>query len=164
MKSIRKGIVMAGGMLNNQRGEPGSDVVDEARSAISLALPGLAIKIVQQIAIGCVCASLFSGLLLLLQDVAPSLAGLVKHSWLAAGALLFAGMACLGLASTLRARARVVIMRVLLASAFILWGIQQLLSDGAVSILLGDIVIVLFVIDFGAFLESSVATKDSNAA
>jgi len=55
-------------------------------------------------------------------------------------------------------------MRVLLASAFILWGIQQLLPEGAVSVLLGDIVIVLFVIDFGAFLESNIANTDSNAA
>jgi hypothetical protein len=118
----------------------------------------------RQLVIGCACASLISGLLLLLQDVAPSQTGFVKHSWLAAGALLFAGAACLGLASILRARARVVIMRVFLASAFILWGIQQLLSEGAVSVLLGDIVIVLFIIDFGALLESNVATNDSKAA
>jgi hypothetical protein len=131
---------------------------------VSPAVPGPATKIVRQLAIGCACASLISGLLLLLQDVAPSQTGFVKHTWLAAGALLFAGTACLGLASTLRARPRVVMMRVLLAAAFILWGIQQLLVEGAVSLLLGDIVIVLFVIDFGAFLESNIVPTDSKAA
>jgi hypothetical protein len=118
---------------------------------------------VRQLAIGCAWASLLSGLLLLVQDVAPGLTGFVRHSWLAASALLFAGTACLGFASAIRARTRDVIMRAFLGSAFILWGIQQLLSDGRLATVLGDIVIVLFVIDVGAFLEANGANTDSKS-
>jgi hypothetical protein len=97
----------------------------------------------------------------LVQDVAPGLTGFLRHSWLAASALLFAGTACLGFASAFRANTREVIMRVSLGSAFILWGIQQLLAEGRVAVVLGDIVIVLFVIDVGAVLEANVANTNS---
>jgi hypothetical protein len=77
------------------RSEPRTEAVDETLPAVSLGLAGAATKIVRQLAIDCGCASLISGLLLLRQDVAPGLRGFVRHRWLAAGALLFAGTACL---------------------------------------------------------------------
>jgi hypothetical protein len=112
-------------------------------------------RVVRRLAIGCACGSLLSGLLLLMQDAAPGLTGFARHSWVAASALLLAGMACFGLASAVRACARDVIMRLSLGSAFVLWGIQQLLHESGVSVLLGDIVIVLFVVDLGAFIETT---------
>lgn len=151
---------MTGGSSTSTRSEPRSDSAHQALAGLSVDLPGRAARVVRQLAIGSACASLLSGLLLLVQDVAPGPTGFVRHSWLAAGALLFAGTTCLGLASSVRARARDVIMRVSLGSAFILWGIQQLLSEGGVAVVLGDIVIVLFVIDVGAFLESNAANTD----
>jgi hypothetical protein len=100
-------------------------------------------------------ASLLSSLLLLVQDVAPVLIGSVRHSWLAASALLLAGAACLGLASAVRAQKKDLFLRLSLGAAFILWGIQQLLPESAVSVLFGDIVIILFVVDIGAIAETT---------
>src|SRR5712692_4432481 len=62
------------------------------------------------------------------------------------------GTACLGLASAVRARPRELLMRLSLGSAFILWGIQQLMHDRPMSVLLGDMVIVLFVVDRSAII------------
>jgi hypothetical protein len=150
---------MTGGMRRNQRGAPHTDTALQARSLLTIVLPGSTARVVRQVTIGCGCASLFTGALLLIQDVAPGLMGFVKHSWLAAGALLLAGMACFGLASAFGARARDVVIRYSLGLAFILWAVQQLLSESRVSLLLGDIVIVLFVVDLGALLETTVQQR-----
>jgi hypothetical protein len=115
---------------------------------------------VRRLIIGCAGASLLCGVLLLTEDAVPGLSGFVKHSWVAASVLLLAGAACLGFASADRARARDVIMRGSLGSAFILWGIQQLLPESWASVFLGDIVIVLFVVDLGASLHEHVAKAD----
>src|ERR1700688_3501806 len=112
-------------------------------------------KTMRQLTIASAGASLLSSLLLLVQDVAPVLTGSVRHSWLAASALLLAGAACLGLASAVRAHRKDCLLRLSLGSAFILWGIQQLLHEKGVSVLLGDIVIVLFVVDLGAIVEAT---------
>jgi hypothetical protein len=69
--------------------------------------------------------------------------------------LLIAGAACFGLASAVRAHKKVLFLRLSLGAAFILWGIQQLLHEGAVSVLFGDIVIILFVVDLGAIAETT---------
>jgi hypothetical protein len=114
-----------------------------------------AARVVRQLAIGCAGASLISGLLLLLQDVAPVMTASVRHTWLAASALLLAGAACLGLASAVRGRPKDCFLRLSLGSAFILWGIQQLLLERSVSVLLGDMVIVLFVVDLGGIIETT---------
>ena len=125
-----------------------------------------AARVVRQLAIGCAGASLISGLLLLLQDVAPALTASVRHTWLAASALLLAGTACLGLASAVKERPKDCLLRLSLGSAFILWGIQQLLLERSVSVLLGDVVIVLFVVDLGGIIEatyrSSMRTPERN--
>jgi hypothetical protein len=112
-------------------------------------------RVVRWLTVACAGASLLSSLLLVVQDVAPVLTGSVRHAWLAAWALLLAGIACLGLASAARARKKDLFMRLSLGSAFILWGIQQLLNRGALSVTLGDIVIVLFIVDLGAIIDTS---------
>jgi hypothetical protein len=117
----------------------------------------------RQLTIGCACASLLSALLLLMQDVAPGLMASLRHTWLAAGSLLLAGAACLGVASAVKAGVRDVTMRISLGSAFLLWGIQQLLHQGGVSMALGDVVILLFVVDLSLLLESTLPRTDSSA-
>jgi hypothetical protein len=107
----------------------------------------------------CAGASVLSGLLLLVQDAAPVLTSSVGHTWLAAGALLLAGTACLGLAAAARAHPKDLFMRLSLGSAFMLWGIQQLLRESALSVTLGDIVIVLFILDLGALSWTSMGTS-----
>src|SRR5580704_9587095 len=112
-------------------------------------------RVVRQFAGACAGASLLSSLLLVVQDAAPVLSASLRHSWLAASALLLAGIACLGLASAVRAHKKDLFMRLSLGAAFILWGIQQLLHESAVSVLFGDIVIILFVVDLGAIAETT---------
>jgi hypothetical protein len=157
--SFLRSTIVTGVSSKSKGREPRSGSVHEVQSAPSVALPGPAARVVRQLAIGCACASLFSGILLLVQDVAPALTGCVRHTWLAASALLLAGTACLGLASAVRARPRELLMRLSLGSAFILWGIQQLMHDGPMSVLLGDIVIVLFVVDLSAIIETTLRTR-----
>jgi hypothetical protein len=154
-----KGVIMAGGMVTDRRGAASTDTVNQARSVLTIVLPGSAARIVRQSTIGCAYAALLSGTLLLIHDVAPSLTGFVSHGWLAACALLLAGVACFGLASAFGARARDVVIRYSLGTAFILWAVQQLLPESRVSLLLGDVVIVLFVVDLGALLENTVQTR-----
>ena len=146
----------------NRRREPRSDSVHEAPTVLSVAVPGLGARVLRRVAIGCAGASLLSSLLLLVQDATPVLTGSVRHTWLAASALLLAGTACIGLASAVRAHPKDVILRLSLGSAFILWGVQQLLHESRLSALLGDIVIVLFVVDLSAIIEIALRTN-SNA-
>jgi hypothetical protein len=132
-----------------------SDSIQEGQAVRSVALPGPGDRVVRRLAVACAGASLLSSLLLLVQDVAPVLTGSVRHAWLAASALLLAGTACVGLASAVRGQKKDLFMRLSLGAAFILWGIQQLLEEGRLSVLLGDIVIVLFIVDIGAIIDAT---------
>jgi hypothetical protein len=115
-------------------------------------------RVVRQFAVACAGASLLSSLLLVVQDAAPVLTASLRHTWLAASALLLAGIACLGLASAVRAQKKDLLMRLSLGLAFILWGIQQLLHAGGVSVLFGDLVIILFVVDLLAIMDTTLRT------
>ena len=109
----------------------------------------------RQLAIGSAAAALLLSLLLLVQDLVPMQALVAPHNWLAAGALLLAGAACIALASGFGVRPRERLMRVSLGSAFILWGMQQLLDENVVSVVMGDIVILLFILDIGTIIGTS---------
>jgi hypothetical protein len=150
---------MTGHSSKKRLGEPRSDSVHEALTTISVAFPRRGARVLRRLAIGCAAASLLSCLLLLVQDAVPVLTGPVRHAWLASSALLLAGIACIALASAVRAHPKDVILRLSLGSAFILWGIQQLLHESRVSALLGDIVIVLFVVDLSAIIEIALRTN-----
>jgi hypothetical protein len=47
----------------------------------------------------------------------------------------------------------------MLASAFILWGIDQLLPAGVVATTLGDVVIVLYIIDLALMMHDTLNTS-----
>ena len=51
--------------------------------------------------------------------------------------------------------------RVMLASAFILWGIDQLLPTGLLATTIGDIVIVLYIIDLALMMLDTLHTRKS---
>jgi hypothetical protein len=137
------------------------DSSHEAKLVRSLALPGPVERVTRQLTVACAGASLLSSLLLLVQDIAPVLTGSVRHAWLAAGALLLASIGCLGLALAVRTRKKDLFMRLSLGAAFLLWGIQQLLQVSAVSVLFGDIVIILFIVDLGAIIDTTWRTNRS---
>ena len=97
--------------------------------------------------------------LLLAFDFFPALLPLLTHGPVSALPLLLIGIAYLGLQAMLRPRPVELLKRVMLASAFILWGIDQLLPIGPVATTLGDIVIVLYIIDLALMMQAALYTK-----
>ncbi len=98
-------------------------------------------------------ALISSGLLLLYDSVSPFTTFLahIAHAPLSAIPLLSIGIAYLLLQTILRPHIGELLKRLMVASAFIFWGIDQLLPGGLLATALGDIVIVLYIIDL-AFL------------
>ncbi len=81
-------------------------------------------------------------LLLASQFVTPEV-----HRWLSALPLLLAGAGFALLQIRLRPSRGTLLRRLLLAGAFLGWGIDQLLPPGRVALILGDAVIAAYVLD-----------------
>ena len=103
--------------------------------------------------------SLLGCAILLLFDFFPRLLPSITHGPVSALPLLLIGVAYLGLQVWLRPRPLELVKRVMLASAFILWGIDQLLPTGAVATTLGDVVIVLYIIDLALMMRDTLNTS-----
>lgn len=99
--------------------------------------------------------SLLGCAILLLFDFFPRLLPIITHGPVSALPLLLIGFAYLVLQAQLRPRLLELVKRVMLASAFILWGIDQLLPAGAVATTLGDVVIVLYIIDLALVMRDT---------
>ncbi len=102
--------------------------------------------------------SLVGCVLLLAFDFFPALLPLLRHGPVSALPLLLIGIAYLGLQVKLRPSPVELLKRVMLASAFVLWGIDQLLPTGPVATTLGDIVIVLYIIDLAFMMRDTLHT------
>ena len=94
-------------------------------------------------------------------DFFPALHPWLTHGPVSALPLLLIGVAYLGLQAILRPHIFELLKRVMLASAFILWGIDQLLPTGSVATTLGDIVIVLYIIDLALMMRDALFTKST---
>jgi len=92
---------------------------------------------------------------LLIYDLFPRLVPLVTHGPVSALPLLLIGLAYLGLQALLRPQPLELLKRIMLASAFILWGIDQLLPMGPIATTLGDVVIVLYIIDLALMMHAN---------
>jgi hypothetical protein len=93
-----------------------------------------------------VVAALIAGILLLVSDVFfPSL----PHAPVSAAPLLLIGGIYLGFQALIRPKRLDLLKALIVSSAFLLWGIDQLLPTGWFATLLGDVVIVLYVVDLG---------------
>lgn len=99
---------------------------------------------------------------LLLFDFFPALLPLLRHGPVSALPLLLIGIAYFGLQAILRPAPLELLKRGMLASAFILWGIDQLLPTGPVATTLGDIVIVLYIIDLALMVRDSLSTRSNS--
>ena len=113
-------------------------------------------------------AALLASAVLLLSDAAPELSALVKfvvamaprvwellgHAPLSAMPLLLAGGSYIALQGLLRPAPIELAKRVLLGSAFLLWGIVQLMPPSVLSADLGDLVIALYVFDLGIIVQA----------
>ena len=71
------------------------------------------------------------------------------HAPLSAAPLLFIGVAYLGFQMIIRPSPLDLFKALIVSSAFILWGVDQLLPAGWFATTLGDIVITLYVVDLG---------------
>ena len=69
------------------------------------------------------------------------------HAWLSSLPLALAGVAYTVLQIRLRPSPRTLARRLLLAGAFLLWAIDQLLPAGRAALVIGDVVISAFVLD-----------------
>ncbi len=103
--------------------------------------------------------SLLGCTLLLVFDFFPTLLSFITHGPVSALPLLLIGIAYLGLQVMLRPSPIELFKRIMLAAAFILWGIDQLLPMGPVATTLGDIVIVLYIIDLAMMMRTALDTK-----
>ena|ERR1017187_4457502 len=94
----------------------------------------------------CVGLLVFDALLPLVQRLA--------HAPVSAAPLLLIGLASLGFQVRIRPKPLDLFKAGMISSAFILWGVDQLLPTGWVATTLGDVVIVLYVIDLGWMMAS----------
>lgn len=69
------------------------------------------------------------------------------HGWMSALPLLLAGTGFALLQVRLRPPRLVLLRRLLLAAAFLGWGVDQLLPSGRIALFLGDAVIAAYVLD-----------------
>jgi hypothetical protein len=113
-------------------------------------------------------AAIIASAALLLSDVAPRLAALFKmvvvlapraralldHAPLSAMPLLLAGSSYLVLQAALRPAPMELLRRLMLGSAFVLWGIVQLMPPSPLATHLGDLVIALYVFDLGLMVQA----------
>lgn len=74
---------------------------------------------------------------------------ILPHAPVSAAPLLFIGTAYLGFQVLLRPKPLDLYKALIVSSAFILWGVDQLLPGGRVATTLGDVVITLYVLDLG---------------
>ena len=91
-------------------------------------------------------AAVISSVLLLASDAFPSALPL-EHAKASALPLLLMGAAYVCLQPVVRLGVWELVKRLLLAIAFILWGMVQLLPASGTTAMLGDLVIALFVVD-----------------
>ena len=90
--------------------------------------------------------ALVAGVALLTSDLFLTI---LPHAPVSAGPLLFIGAAYLGFQVLIRPKPLDLFKALIVSSAFILWGVDQLLPLGRVATTLGDVVITLYVIDLG---------------
>jgi len=93
--------------------------------------------------------ALGSGALLLIEDSPLPLLHHLAHAPISAVPLLLIGLASLCFQVVIRPRLLDLFKALMVSSAFILWGVDQLLPAGSVTTTLGDVVIILYVIDLG---------------
>jgi len=125
-------------------------------------------KLLRGAARGLTVAALLGSAALLLSDAAPQLGAVVKfvvamvpralallgHAPLSAMPLLLVGGSYIALQGLLRPAPIELVKRLLLGSAFLLWGIVQLMPPSVVAADLGDLVIALYVLDLGIIIQA----------
>ena len=125
-------------------------------------------RIIGWIAGSLMVAAIIASAVLMLSDLGPRLAALFKmvvvlaprawarldHAPLSAMPLLLAGSSYIALQAALRPAPMELLRRLMLGSAFVLWGIVQLMPPSTLATDLGDLVIALYVFDLGLMVQA----------
>src|SRR5689334_2569933 len=106
---------------------------------------------------GIVVLALIAGILLLTSDFFFTT---WPHAPISAAPLLLIGAAYLGFQVLTRPQPLDLFKAFIVSAAFILWGIDQLLPTGWPAMALGDVVIVLYVIDLGWMMIDRLKQKE----
>ena len=99
---------------------------------------------------------------LLLFDIPHGVLPQLRHAPVSAIPLLFIGIAYVCLQPLTRPSIPELIQRLLLGSAFILWGIDQMLPPGLAATVIGDLVISLYVLDLSVIIREHLRKEDWN--
>lgn len=90
-----------------------------------------------------------SSVLLLLKDTSLTLLRHIAHAPISAMPLLLTGIASLCFQLIVRPKLLDLLKALIVSTAFIMWGLDQLLPAGRIATTLGDVVIALYVVDLG---------------
>lgn len=85
-----------------------------------------------------------------------------SHRLISATALLSIGLAYLTVQLLAKPRLQELLRRLMVASAFILWGIDQLLPPGTLADVIGDLVIGLYVVDLALLVKDQLSPTSSS--
>jgi uncharacterized membrane protein HdeD (DUF308 family) len=89
------------------------------------------------------CALLAAGALVMVNPFVPA----EVHAWLSSCPLALAGLGYILLQIHLKPSRTTLLKRLVLAGAFLLWAVVQLLPSGRLTVFLGDAVIAAYVLD-----------------
>jgi hypothetical protein len=106
--------------------------------------------------------ALAAGIVLLLGDAKLGTFSGLPPAAISAAPLLLVGTAFLIVQPILRPRFMEMLKNVLLAATFLLWGAVQLMPQNAASIRLGNVVIVLYVLDLAWVILGSKISRKRN--
>jgi len=120
--------------------------------------PSLAYKLLYVFTWVVVVLGLIAGVALLTNDVFFTI---LPHAPISAAPLLFIGAAYLGFQVLIRPKPLDLFKALMVSSAFILWGVDQLLPGGRVATTLGDVVITLYVLDLGWVMIDRLKLRNS---
>jgi hypothetical protein len=98
------------------------------------------------------------GVMVLISDIFLST---LPHAPISAAPLLLIGAAYLSFQAFIRPKPLDLFKALIVSSAFILWGIDQLLAAGWLATTIGDIVITLYVIDLGWIMIDRLKQRNS---
>ena len=104
-------------------------------------------QVLNFIAIVLVTLALLSGIALLLKDAGATPLAALPGGMISSAPLLLAGVAFLVAQATMRPGKAELLKNGLLAATFLLWGAVQLMPQNALAARLGNLVIVLYVVD-----------------
>ena len=121
--------------------------------------PSLAHKLLYLFTWVVVVLGLIAGVALLTNDVILTI---LPHAPVSAAPLLFIGAAYLGFQVLIRPKPLDLFKALIVSSAFILWGVDQLLPGGRFATTLGDVVITLYVVDLGWVMIDRLKLRNRN--